>query len=62
MNGILRVLGLHPRNIANALERHKVTNNSSILFQSLLVRKHMIEATQLMSRMLQLHGGHLRLV
>jgi hypothetical protein len=30
MSGITRVLGLHPRNIVNALERRRVANNSSI--------------------------------
>jgi hypothetical protein len=30
MSGIARVLGLHPRNIVNALERRRVANNLNI--------------------------------
>jgi hypothetical protein len=39
MSGIVRVLGLHPRNIANALERCRIASNSNIPLWSLLVRK-----------------------
>jgi hypothetical protein len=31
MSGIARVIGLHPRNIVNALERCMVASNSGIL-------------------------------
>ncbi len=30
MSGIVRVVGLHPRNIVNGLERHKIANNAGI--------------------------------
>jgi hypothetical protein len=43
MIGIVRVLGLHPRNIANALERHRIASNSSISLWSLSIRKHKID-------------------
>jgi len=43
MSGIVRVLGLHPINIANALERHKIANNLGIPLWSLLVRNHEID-------------------
>jgi hypothetical protein len=43
MNGIVRVLGLHPRNIANALERHKIASNLGIPLWSLSVRKCKID-------------------
>jgi len=43
MNGIVRVLGLRLRNITNALERHKIANNSSIPLWSLSVKKRKID-------------------
>jgi len=43
MSGIVRVVGLHPRNIANALERHRIANNPSIPLWSLLVRNRKID-------------------
>jgi hypothetical protein len=43
MSGIVKVLGLHPRNIANALERCKIASNSGIPLWSLLVRKRKID-------------------
>jgi hypothetical protein len=43
MSGIVRVLGLNPINIVNALERHKIANNSSIPLWSLSVRKRKID-------------------
>ncbi len=42
MSGIVRVIGLHPINIANALERHRIANNSSIPLFSLSIRKRKI--------------------
>jgi hypothetical protein len=44
MSGIVRVLGLQPRNIANELEKHKITNNSNIPLWSLSIRKHKIDS------------------
>jgi hypothetical protein len=43
ISGIVRVLGLHPRNIINALERCKIASNSSIPLWSLSVRKRKID-------------------
>jgi hypothetical protein len=43
MSGIVRVPGLKPINIANELERHKITNNSSIPLWSLSIKKHNID-------------------
>jgi hypothetical protein len=42
MSGIVRILGLHPINIVNALKSHKITNNSSIPLWSLSVKKRKI--------------------
>jgi hypothetical protein len=42
-SGIVRVVGLHPRNIVNALERHMIANNPSIPLWSLSVRNHKID-------------------
>jgi hypothetical protein len=61
-SGIVRVVGLHPINIVNALERHKITNNPGIPLWPALVMNCKIDGAQLTSRMLQLHNGHLRLV
>jgi hypothetical protein len=43
MNGIVRVVGLHHRNIANALERHRIANDPSIPLWSLLIRNRKID-------------------
>jgi hypothetical protein len=43
MSGIIRVLGLHLRNIINALERHMITSNSCIPLWSLSIRKRKID-------------------
>ncbi len=43
MSGFVRVVGLHPRNIANALERHRIDNNLGIPLWSLLVRNRKID-------------------
>jgi hypothetical protein len=43
MNGIVRILGLHLRNISNAFARHMIANNSSIPLWPLLVKNHKID-------------------
>jgi len=43
MSGIVTIVGLHPRNIANALERHSITNNPSIPLWSLSVKNPKID-------------------
>jgi hypothetical protein len=43
MSGIVRVVGLHLRNIVNALERHRITNNLGIPLWLALVRNCTID-------------------
>jgi hypothetical protein len=43
MSGIVRVASLHPKNIANALERHRIANNLGIPLWSLSIRNHKID-------------------
>jgi len=43
MSGIVRVVGLHPRNIVNALERHRITNNPGIPLWPTLVKNCKID-------------------